>query len=59
VVHWAVAGALFPLSLAVDLAAIEQETPETSTFLRRAEEAACRDPSLRRCGAYAVLRKRQ
>ena len=56
-VHSGVAGALFPLTLAVDLAAIDREAPDLAARLDEAERQALRD-GLRPCGAYAVLRKR-
>jgi SAM-dependent methyltransferase len=58
VVHKAMAGALFPLTFAIDLAAIEREAPDVFARLRVAEEDALRDPSVRPCAVYAVLRKR-
>jgi SAM-dependent methyltransferase len=57
VVHARVAGALFPLALAIDLAAIDREAPDLAARLDAAEREALRD-GLRPCGAYAVLRKR-
>jgi ubiquinone/menaquinone biosynthesis C-methylase UbiE len=58
VVHKALAGALFPLTFAVDLAAIEREAPDVLARLLTAEEEALHDPSVRACGVYAVFRKR-
>jgi SAM-dependent methyltransferase len=58
VVHEAMAGALFPLTFAIDFAAIEREAPDVLARLLAAEEEALRDPTVRPCGVYAVLRKR-
>ena len=58
VVHQRVAGALFPLFLAVDLPALRHEMPELLARLVDAEDEALRDPAIGPCGAYLVLRKR-
>lgn len=57
-VHKGEAGALFPLNLAVDLAAIERAAPEVGAHLLAAERDAMREPTARPCAAYAVFRKR-
>ena len=57
-VHRGQAGALFPLSLAVDLAAVAREAPELWARLRTAEQNAMREPSAHPCGVYAVFRAR-
>lgn len=58
VVHEGAAGALFPLFLVIDLPALEREEPALHARLLAAEEAACREPGARPCGAYVVFRKR-
>ena len=58
VVHKAMAGALFPLTFAIDLAAIEREAPDVFARLLDAEAEALRDPNVQPCGVYAVFRKR-
>ncbi len=58
VVHEAVAGALFPLPLVLDLPALAREEPALLARLTAAEQEALRDPTMRGCGAYAVFRKR-
>lgn len=55
-VHKGEAGALFPLNLAVDLAAIERGAPQIRARLLAAEQEAMRQPSARPCAAYAVFR---
>jgi len=58
VVHEGVSGGLFPLFLAVDMAALQGELPALATRLIEAEDEALRDPAFGPCGAYVVLRKR-
>ena len=57
VVREGYAGALFPLSFAVDLPAIEREAPDLAARLDAAEGEALRD-GVPPCAAYAVFRKR-
>jgi ubiquinone/menaquinone biosynthesis C-methylase UbiE len=57
VVHLARAGALFPLTIILDLPAIEREAPHIKDMVGHAEAEAMREPSLAKCGAYAVFRK--
>ena len=59
VVHEGRAGALFPLFLLLDVAALEREEPALLRRLLRAEDEALGDPRLRACAAYAVFRKRR
>ena len=56
--HEAFAGALFPLTVAVDLAAMEREAPDTLARVVAAEAAALAEPGARPCGVYAVFRRR-
>jgi SAM-dependent methyltransferase len=58
VVHRAMAGALFPLHLYLDLGAIERREPELSKHLFEAEVEALGDPAMRPCATFMVLRKR-
>ncbi|MGH7789315.1 MAG: methyltransferase domain-containing protein [Candidatus Binatia bacterium] len=57
-VHKGVSGALFPLTLAVDIAAIERAAPALAARLEAEELAAQRGDASLACGAYAVFRKR-
>lgn len=57
-VHTGYIGALFPLTLYLDLDAIAREVPELLQRLEAAEAEAARDPALAPCSAYAVFRKR-
>jgi hypothetical protein len=57
VVHLARAGALFPLTIVLDIPAIEREAPHIKEMVARAEAEAMRDEGLAKCGAYAVFRK--
>jgi SAM-dependent methyltransferase len=57
-VHKARAGALFPLTFAIDLAAIERDDPALGARLQAVEEEALRDQTMPACGVYAVYRKR-
>ena len=59
VVHEGRAGALFPLFLLLDVAALEREEPALLRRLLRAGDEALDDPRLRACAAYAVFRKRR
>jgi SAM-dependent methyltransferase len=59
IVHLARAGALFPLTIVLDVPAIEREAPHIKDMVGHAEAEAMRDPSLAKCGAYAVFRKRR
>ena len=56
-VHKGVAGALFPLNVAVDLGALERYAPEIQARLLAAERDALREPTARPCATYAVFRK--
>jgi SAM-dependent methyltransferase len=58
VVHLALADALYPLFLLLDLAAIEREEPALLDAIFAAEVAARRDPALRACSMYGVFRRR-
>jgi SAM-dependent methyltransferase len=57
-VHEAATGALFPLRVCVDTAALEREAPEVAARLRAAEDAASHAPDARPCEVYAVYRRR-
>lgn len=57
-VHKGVAGALFPLNLVVDVAAIEKEDPSLGERLDALEREAQERGELPPCGVYAVFRKR-
>jgi ubiquinone/menaquinone biosynthesis C-methylase UbiE len=57
VVHLARAGALFPLTIVLDIPAIEREAPHIKEMVVHAEAEAMRDAGLAKCGAYAVFRK--
>lgn len=59
VVHLARAGALFPLTIILDMPAIEREAPEVKEMVEHAEGEARNDPRMTPCGAYAVFRKRR
>ncbi len=59
VVHDVRTSVLFPVMLFVDLPTLEREAPEVLARLLDAEAEAQRDPSLRPCWAYVVLRRRR
>ena len=57
-VHVALAGALYPLGVYLDLPALEREAPEVLRAVLRAEEQAMADPTIMPAAAYAVFRRR-
>jgi SAM-dependent methyltransferase len=58
ILHLAESNALHPLFMVIDFAGIEREQPELVSVLFAAEEEARRDPAIRKCLVYAVLRRR-
>ena len=57
-VHKGEAGALFPLTLAVDMGALEREKPDLAARLYAADREAPERHGFRPCAVYAVFRKR-
>lgn len=58
VVEERLAGRLFPLTLYLDIPALEREAPEILDHLLERERALATDPAATPCTAYVVLRKR-
>jgi SAM-dependent methyltransferase len=58
VVEEHVGGRLFPLSVYIDVPALEREAPEVLDRLLDRERALAADPAATACTAYLVLRKR-